>query len=179
MDEAELKHPNHWFNRAADLHASAGAIWDAMSHEPAAVSARLGFIDGHSMEIACHPVYMMLCGLSLEVVMKAVLACRGDLSDDLLHHDLCKLSLAVGRELTQQERDLLNYYQGALVWSGRYPVPRRSAQAGVYAHRQLGFETFTSPLAGFSLELRVRNDTDSWENYSRLWHSYSSMFKHQ
>lgn len=179
MNEDELKHPNHWFNRAADLHASAGAIWDAMNHEPDAVSSRLGFAAGHSMGIACHPVYMMVCGLSLEVIMKAVLACRGEMFDDLQHHNLCELSLAVGRDLSKQERKLLTYYEGALYWSGRYPVPKRNVQATVHAHRRLGFDLFTSPLSGFSLKLRVRNDKDSWDNYSRLWQSYSSMFEHR
>lgn len=113
------------------------------------------------MGIACHPVYMMVCGLSLEVIMKAVLACRGEMADDLQHHDLCELSRAVGRDLSKQERKLLIYYEGALSWSGRYPVPKKNVQANVYAHRRRSFDLFTSPLSGFSLDLRVRNDADS------------------
>ncbi|TGP39541.1 hypothetical protein EN871_32200 [bacterium M00.F.Ca.ET.228.01.1.1] len=100
MEEDELNHPNHWYNRAADLHASAGAVWDAMTNDPRDTSKRLGFTEGHSMQVACQPVYLMLCGLSLEVVMKAVLVQRGEMSSKHEHHRIVDLSIAVGRGLS-------------------------------------------------------------------------------
>lgn len=46
----DRSHPNHWYNRAADLRASAGAIWYSMSAQnKEAVSEELGFGSGHSI----------------------------------------------------------------------------------------------------------------------------------
>ncbi|VBS37530.1 Uncharacterised protein [Burkholderia pseudomallei] len=74
----ERSHPNHWFNRGADLHASAGALWYAMENDVRQEIAQgLGFSSGYSMGVACYPVYHMMCGLALEVIMKAVLVQRG------------------------------------------------------------------------------------------------------
>lgn len=36
-------HPNHWRNRAADLRASAGALWHAMDSQDATMAAELRY----------------------------------------------------------------------------------------------------------------------------------------
>ncbi|WP_258381616.1 HEPN domain-containing protein [Pseudomonas syringae] len=74
----DKSHQNHWRNRANDLHASAGAIWLSMSNGRGHDAAReLGLGEGFDMHLACSHVYHMLCGLSLEVAMKAALVSQG------------------------------------------------------------------------------------------------------
>lgn len=128
------------------------------------------------MPLACQPVYLMLCGLSLEVLMKAVLAQRGELTEKLMHHRLVDLAKAVGRAQTLREQKLLRFYESSMVWAGRYPVPLRDQLRGVIAHRRLGSELFMSPVKLGRLELKQRNDMDSWERYSILWRSYDALF---
>lgn len=73
----EMKnHPNHWFNRSSDLHASAGAVWHSMGAKSKEIAQELGLSSGFDMGLACYHVYHMLCGLALEVMMKAVLMHR-------------------------------------------------------------------------------------------------------
>lgn len=73
----DKSHRNHWLNRANDIHVSAGAIWLSMrSDNPKEVTDKLGLGDGFSMSTACFPVYHMLGGLALAVVMKTVLVSR-------------------------------------------------------------------------------------------------------
>ena len=59
----ERNHPSHWYNRASDLHASAGALWYVMKLKDTEVVESLGLSAGFSMGVACRPVYHMLCGL--------------------------------------------------------------------------------------------------------------------
>ena len=73
----ERNHPNHWYNRASDLHASAGALWLIMRTREEGAADELGLGRGFSMCVACWPVYLMLSGLSLEVIMKAALVQQG------------------------------------------------------------------------------------------------------
>lgn len=128
------------------------------------------------MPLACQPVYLMLCGLSLEVLMKAVLAQRGELTEKLMHHRLVDLAKAVGRAETLREQKLLRFYESSMVWAGRYPVPLRDQLRGVVAYRRLGSELFMSPVKLGHLNFKQRNDMDSWEKYSTLWRSYDALF---
>ncbi|ORM60126.1 hypothetical protein HA45_22180 [Pantoea rodasii] len=67
----QKSHPNHWFNRASDLRASAHVLWLVI--ESKQVQKDIGYGGSFSLGIACYPVYQMLCGLALELIMKAVI----------------------------------------------------------------------------------------------------------
>lgn len=45
----ERNHPNHWYNRAADLHSSAGALWYVMKLKDNEVVESLGLSSDFSM----------------------------------------------------------------------------------------------------------------------------------
>lgn len=68
-------HPNHWFNRASDLRASAHVLW--LSMESKEIQQKMGYGGGFSLGVACYPVYQMLCGLALELILKAVIVQKG------------------------------------------------------------------------------------------------------
>lgn len=71
-----FSHPNYWFNHASDLRAAAGAVWFAMGEQNEQVRESLGLDVGFSMNVASRPVYHLLCGLALEVLLKALLVCN-------------------------------------------------------------------------------------------------------
>jgi hypothetical protein len=122
---ADRSHPNNWFNRASDLHASAGAIWLAMENGRASAEA-LGLWGGFDMRVACRPVYHLLSGLSLEVLMKGILAERGETPEPT--HHLADLAKLLPVELDDGEPELLRYYSDTVIWAAKYPVPIRPTE---------------------------------------------------
>ena len=133
-------HPNHWQNRAADLKASAGALWHAMGSQDAAIANELGYTPGYRMGVACWPVYHMLCGLSFEVIIKAVLVKRGTPPKKIETHPFEKLHELLDMEMDDERKRLMAFYESALVWSGRYPTPRNPIDNRGNQHSIEGFQ---------------------------------------
>lgn len=177
---AKQNHPNHWFNRAADLHASAGGLWWVMHQQNEAdVSRDLGFPPGHSMSVACRPVFHMLCGLSLEVIMKAVLVQR-DVAFNKSHRLNTLVSL-LGLSKSKQELALLKFYEESILWAGRYPIPLKASDEKLREFWSLASNVLTSEInlgKEYKLSVRQRNNADSWEKFDHCWRQYAALFKH-
>ncbi|MBB5441598.1 MULTISPECIES: HEPN domain-containing protein [unclassified Paraburkholderia] len=176
----ERNHPNHWFNRGADLHASAGALWYAMQHdEQKKIARELGFGRGYSLGVACWPVYHMMCGLALEVIMKAVLVQRSSHVEKT--HSLVKLVELLRLTKSADELSMLRYYEQAVVWAGRYPVPTRCTDEKLKEYWSLAGDVLTSPVkmsSDSTIEIRTGNGASDWERFSAMWSEIASLFKH-
>ncbi|WP_207000863.1 HEPN domain-containing protein [Trinickia mobilis] len=176
----ERNHPNHWYNRGADLHASAGALWYAMENDVHHnVAEALGFPTGFSMGVACYPVYHMMCGLALEVIMKAVLVQRGLPFPKT--HSLAQLVQSLGLTRTDDELAMLRFYVQAVLWAGRYPVPLKGTDDKLRSYWSLADEVLTSPVervGDSGLEIRRHNGASDWERFSSMWHEIASLFRH-
>jgi hypothetical protein len=176
----DRSHPNHWRNRSADLKASAGAIWYAMKNDKAVADA-LGYSYGHSMSVACKPVYHLTCGLALELIMKAVLVQRQTPIKKLQTHHLGKLHQLLGLDQDESRRKLLLFYQHALVWSGRYPVPMNADDESLKQYYQLEQEilTVSAPLSpGSFIKLLRSSGATDWEPFCELYDSYRALFQY-
>ncbi|MBJ2280139.1 HEPN domain-containing protein [Pseudomonas sp. MF6767] len=177
----DRNHRNHWLNRANDLHASAGAIWYSMrSENHQSVSETLGLGKGFSMHTACNPVYHMLCGLSLEVLMKAVLVSRGDAAPEI--HDLNELASLVGTKRNINEKRILRFYQESVVWAGRYPIPRKANDQMLRQYWNLANKVLTKPKDKGKetfLTFYVASGATYWEKYDALYKNYSALFDHR
>ncbi|CAJ9444629.1 Uncharacterised protein [Burkholderia pseudomallei] len=176
----ERSHPNHWFNRGADLHASAGALWYAMENDVRQEIAQgLGFSSGYSMGVACYPVYHMMCGLALEVIMKAVLVQRGLPFPKT--HSLGRLALTLGLTKTKDELAVLNFYEQSVLWAGRYPVPLNCTDDKLKEYWSLAGDVLTSPVKlseNSRVKMRTHNGATKWEKFSPMWLEIAAMFKH-
>ncbi len=65
--------PLWWYNKSSDLHASAGALWVAMSEsKEKKYQKKLSLGSSFSMGVACWPVYQMLFGMSFELILNEV-----------------------------------------------------------------------------------------------------------
>lgn len=176
----ERSHPNHWYNRASDLHASAGAVWYSMAaHNREAVSKELGFSAGYHMGVACWHVYHMLCGLALEVVIKAVLVQRGVTGYET--HNFSTLCILLGVTTTPEEDLLFEFYTDAIFWIGRYPIPKKATDEKLKrsyerAESILYKKSKVSP--GMSLEWVEPSGATDWPQFSALWLKYAKMFDH-
>ena len=176
---AQSKHPNHWHNRAADLHASAGVLWHAMTKGRESIPKDLGFVPGFDLAVACWPVYWMLCGLSLEVVMKAVLVQRGIKEESFAKHGFPNLHRLLGETPSQKERDLFRFYDASLLWAGRYPTPKNATASQLLSYWDLADTVLTEPVKHIKgIELRQGNGVGDWESFHSLWLRYSSQFEH-
>lgn len=176
----DRSHPNHWRNRAADLKASAGVLWHSMGSQDAAIAEELGYAPGYRMGVACWSVYHMLCGLSLEVIIKAVLVRRGTLPQKVETHSFVKLHEVLGVEMDDERKRLMAFYEAALVWSGRYPTPRNATDDKLLNYFDLANDILMKPLSmgeKTSIQLKVSSGATDWQCYSALWQSYADLFE--
>jgi hypothetical protein len=116
----------YWYNKSSDLRGSAGALW--ISRQKAfstAIVKKLHLGEGFSMGAATPSVYLMLCGMSLELLYKAILvATRQKVPHE---HILVKLAKLAGVSVGADETALLRILTESIVWDGRYPVPKTVA----------------------------------------------------
>ncbi|HBO4605227.1 hypothetical protein P3C80_23635 [Pseudomonas aeruginosa] len=177
----DRSHPNHWLNRAADLKASAGALWHAMGSQDAAIAQELGYGVGYSMKVACWPVYHMLCGLSLELVMKAVLVQRETPQKKVEIHFLNELHRLLALDLDDERKQILDFYEASVVWAGRYPTPRNVTDEKLLSHYDLESKVLTKPMlidTPGTLSFMVSSETTDWGQFSKLWLEYANLFSH-
>jgi hypothetical protein len=175
----ERSHPNQWYNRAADLRASAGAAWYVMENDDAQKIAKsLGFGDGYSMGVACRPVYHMLCGLALEVIMKAVLRQKDVAVPEI--HDLNDLASRIGLERNPHERALLKFYTSSIVWAGRCPTPRNCTDEGLrkFFGEASAVLQRPGPRLG-NLKVLTASGATDWEHFHALWLRIAGQFEFQ
>lgn len=172
--------PQYWFNKSTDLRAAAGALWYCMDQpRNLQVTRELVLGDGFSMAVATRPVYLMLCGLSLELVYKAILVAIG--KEPPPRHDLCKLAAAAGIPTTKKQQQVLSLLTESIIWDGKYPTPiLRKYQATenvpaisrnlLFDKRQLGSLFVFQP---------KKPDPLGWREFSLIWSAgATTFFKH-
>lgn len=85
-----------------------------------------------------HTVWLMLCGLTIENLAKAVLVSKGSPIDEserikksLKTHKLVNLVRGTGIRLSKGEEVLLRRLSEFIEWTGRYPVPLSSSRMSI------------------------------------------------
>lgn len=109
----------------------------------AKVAQDLGLGHGFSMSIACGSVYHMLCGQSLEVVMKAALVSRDQSPPQT--HSLNDLADLLGVNRSKEEKRLLAFYEESVWWAGRYPIPKKANDKMIRDFWKLSSNVLTKP----------------------------------
>jgi hypothetical protein len=165
--------PLWWYNKSSDLHASAGALWLTMGDEVDRVAAqKLGIGSGFSMGIACWPVYQMLCGLSLELIFKAIVVAEGKEPSHV--HLLTDLASEAGLSYTAQELQVLKLLTESIIWDGRYPVPKNKIH--LEKHYQHASEVLYDSIQLDTITVQRPNDSLSWENHTSMWKKGADKF---
>lgn len=167
--EHRKNHAIYWYNKASDLRGSAGALWASMSDSRSnEIVEELGLGTGFSMKVATTGVYTMLCGMSLELLYKAIVVAKGN-DPDTTTHKLTDLAYKAGIKITEQQVDLLKILSESVIWYGRYPVPVPKQQEHMkdlfklrnkhlYDEKPLGKSIVISPNAALN-----------WESFNKLW----------
>jgi len=165
--------PTYWHNKASDLYASAGVLWAAMGDpKQGSAAEQMGHGQGFSYSVACWPVYQMLCGMSLELLLKAIVVAKNETPKAT--HDLVALSRQAVVAYSSVELTTLKILSESIIWDGRYPVPKKEDH-----FKQLAELTWThlyDPVPDVSINMRRPNDRLAWKAIGELWRAASDVY---
>jgi hypothetical protein len=167
------KAPLWWYNKASDLHASAGALWLIIKGDNEKSILELGFSSGFSMPVACSSVYEMLFGMSLELILKSIFVVSQ--LDVPFTHNLVSLAEKLDIKLSQNEIQIFQLLTDSIVWDGRYPVPKKQDSFEDY-HNRVSEVLFTPQKITAKKTALVPNSKLNWENLNPVWNRLSDHF---
>lgn len=157
----------YWFNSSSDLHASAAALWLSTDES---ISARIvqecNLGTGFRMDAAVGPVFLMLCGMSMELIFKAITVELGKPINVSGHNLLVNVS-TTGVSYTTNELKLLEVLSHEITWAGRYPTPKNEHQLEEY-NKLVRENLFERVPFGAGTALRP-NDALNWDSFNGLW----------
>lgn len=164
--------PQYWYNCSSNLRGSAAALLAASEPELATVVAhQFGLGADFSVGIASSPVYQMLWGMSIELMLKAIAVAQR--KEVMPHHRLVELASHVDVSLAPEEEALLSVLTAAIRWSGRYPIPRgRKEWEDTNTIRSKALWEPIDALCDF----KVYNGALDWKNVNALWAKLSEIY---
>lgn len=165
--EFRKKTHQYWYNKSNDLRASAGALWFAMRDSDNNIAEHLKLGSGFSMGIACYPVFPMLCGLSLEVLYKAICV-RKDIKFKSTHN-LIILAKDAQIDITDEESKFLKFFTESIIWNGKYPVPSDKQKHEYDKLTELHYDFLFDKIKIGSLDGYTPNGKLNWENFNNIW----------
>jgi|GEM_PF-1127490 len=165
--------PLAWYNKSCDLRASSGAIWFSMKNELLeTISSELNLGEGRSANI--WPVYFMLCGLSLELIYKAILVVKNEKAPT--KHTLSSLANLAGIHQDQRKEDLLSILTEAIIWEGKYPVPMDGQQNKMVELSRLENRSLFDFVEWKGLKIPRPNNELGWDSFNNLWMEANEIF---
>ena len=148
--EKKKKLSIYWYNKASDLNISAKILWEGMDKSNSFIN----------------PVYKMICGMSLELLFKAIIIQKEKVLNDKTHN-LITLSKEAEVQFSDKEKGLLEILSEAIIWYGRYPVPKKEEHFNklnklydrhMFDKEKMGNMTISKP-----------NGSLNWDSYCNLW----------
>lgn len=162
--------PQYWYNKASDLRASAGAVWHCMgAPDKAEIATKLGLGPGFDMGIATAPVFPMLCGLSLELLFKAICVKGGVAFANT--HNLMTLAGSAGISLPPELVPFVKIFTESIIWSGKYPVPVDKQRDALDELSELRKDALFDDTGFGTATMRIyqSNGKLSWETFNAVW----------
>ncbi len=117
--------------------------------------------------VALPSVYRMICGMSMELLLKTIIVARGKEPKSVHHLD--ELAADAGVVYTPEQLDLLKILSAAIIWDGKYPVPKKEEHWGELARLEHERLFDKEPLGDSGLEILSGNAGLDWDSYSELW----------
>ncbi|MCI5166517.1 MAG: hypothetical protein D3903_10600 [Candidatus Electrothrix sp. GM3_4] len=91
-----------------------------MSDNEGQYQKKLSLDSDFSMGVACWPVYTMLLGMSIELILKAIIVESG--KNFVFTHDLVNCAKNADFFLTDEEKNILNLLTECITWDGSCPA---------------------------------------------------------
>ncbi len=166
--------PLYWYNHASDLRAAAAAVCHSAEDEEVgkAIIEKFELGEGFSMAAAVPSVYEMLCGLSFELLLKAIAASKQQKIPP--HHRLRELAIDVAADLSTSELGVLDVLTDSVRWIGRYPRPKFRKEWDAAAERRFKYLYDDVPLG--HLTAKRYNGALGWDRLSETWAKLSSHY---
>lgn len=156
--------PMYWFNKSSEMRNSAGALWFALSNTDD-VNEWLK-LNCNIRSGADYSAFDMLCGLSLELIYKAVIVSKKRPPPDNTH-DLNRLRVLADIKATEKEAAILDIYTHAIYWQAKYPVAKKSEYHRNYV--KLVDDNLYESIPGLNPKIRKPNNAMGWELFFKLW----------
>ena len=165
----------YWANRANDLRGAAGAVWFAMEDENSSDQVRtlLAIEPGYRFSAACPSVFFMLCGLSLELLYKALIVEKGQKPPAI--HNLRELASRAQLAIPDEDIQLIDLLTDHISWAGKYPIPK-GGETEWDRHVEQMHAALTSPVPAMSIAMFRRNARLDWDDYTRIWNIGSKRY---
>jgi hypothetical protein len=158
----------YWYNKASDLFGAAGLVWAGMERDESADAAEwLGLGAGFSFRAACWPVYQMLCGLALELFLKASIVEQGRQPETT--HKLLALWAEAGLAATKEQEGLLAILTASISWAGKYPVPKLESDFNRMSDLEDDYLWDARLVGSQEIKILRRNNNLTWDSFGRLW----------
>lgn len=161
-----------WFSKANDFRGAVAAIWHTIHNDPPEVRNLCNFDNGYRFDIALPMVFALNAGLSLELLLKAIIVLNknGKFKNSPHTHNLIKLAdeANILRHLTENQKATLNIFSEAVFWRAKYPVPKKEDE---YERSSEIWKKMRRPSRTSKLSITEANP-DTWpnlDNYNALW----------
>jgi hypothetical protein len=178
--EYDQKHlsedPAYWLNKAIALRSAAGAVWYCLEVENTDhVTEKLGGDPRVDFTTGAWQVYRMLCGMSLELLYKAIIVQNKEPVPKT--HDLLILAEKAGDIVSPKEAGILDFLTDCIVWEGRYPVPHYHSAIDrfVFLHFENLFRKERTSDTSWIMKPIEPNPLD-WKQYNVIWESAHALF---
>lgn len=168
--ERRKMEPMYWFNKSMDMRNSAGAMWYAISNSTKVsqwLKSNCNISSG-----ADHSVFDMLCGLSLELIYKAVIVSQKQPPKNI--HRLNDLRVQAGIDATKEESAILDIYSHIIYWQAKYPAAIKSDHHRDYV--KLVYDNLYDPVPGMSIKIIQPNHKMGWDLFISLWNEGAESF---
>ena len=117
----------------------------------------------------------MLCGMALELLLKAIVV-ADDREPRQNTHDLAELWRDARVPLSRDKTGLLGILSEAIIWYGRYPVPKRAEHFKKLAKLQRE-QLYSKVPIGKTLAMLRPNGALRWESFNKLWSLASKAYQ--
>jgi hypothetical protein len=121
--------------------------------------------------------FALNAGLSLELIFKSILAKKDiRIPQGIDGHDLSALSEKAGLKFTSNQKLTLELLTEAVVWSGRYPAPKKEQRWDDYQDRIFEAHVVRQTVGNVSSARANPGTFPNWENYSKIWEACLAEF---
>lgn len=162
----------YYMNNASDLRTGALVSWSAI-HDGKILPEDIGFGPGWSFSASLYPVFNLLAGLSIELILKATAKILD--RPDQHHHRLTQLCDHVGLPLTEDHAAILDILTEAIYWQSRYPVPK-SSEAWDAAIKVRAKQWMDAPNMSIKFKTPDPKRSLNLENYNDIWQTIAGPY---
>lgn len=166
--------PMYWHNKADNLHASAAILWASYDDKfKKEISSFLNCSKEYDIKISTFPVYVMLCGLALELSLKSILAFKKNVTSG---HKLDSLIMKCEIPVNENEIGILKIYSEYVFWVGKYPIPLNSEAFEKFSSLNKKYASKEENLGNSKFKVIKGIPIFEWENFNNLYNKITGSF---